>query len=198
MNKSNDTVPRSQKTEKDRKQKKDHTRWVLTVLVLTLLLSFTFGFISEVVLDSAPLAVAYVVIVVLVSISILFDMIGTAAASCDIEPFLAMAARKVRGSKRAVKLVKNAEKVSSVCADIIGDICGILSGAGMATIVALQFSSLQEGSTTAILVNVLFSALLSTVTITGKAIGKRTAMDSANDIILAVAKVLSVFDKKEK
>ena len=157
---------------------------------MTLILSFTFSLISELVIGNAPLAVAYLLIVLLVVIAVVTDMIGTAAAACDIEPFLAMSARKVKGSKMAVRLVKNAEKVSSVCADIIGDICGIVSGACGSAIVVKQF---VDG--TSIFVSVLFSAVIAAITVSGKAFGKTYAMTNSNKIIFAVARVLSVFKK---
>ena len=181
-----------QKKEDDKQLKKPQKRntWFVKALFLTLILSFTFSLISELVIGNAPLAVAYLLIVLLVVIAVVTDMIGTAAAACDIEPFLAMSARKVKGSKMAVRLVKNAEKVSSVCADIIGDICGIVSGACGSAIVVKQF---VDG--TSIFVSVLFSAVIAAITVSGKAFGKTYAMTNSNKIIFAVARVLSVFKK---
>ncbi len=181
-----------QKKEDDKQLKKPQKRntWFVKALFLTLILSFTFSLISELVIGNAPLAVAYLLIVLLVVIAVVTDMIGTAAAACDIEPFLAMSARKVKGSKMAVRLAKNAEKVSSVCADIIGDICGIVSGACGSAIVVKQF---VDG--TSIFVSVLFSAVIAAITVSGKAFGKTYAMTNSNKIIFAVARVLSVFKK---
>ena len=181
-----------QKKEDDKQVKKPQKRntWFVKALFLTLSLSFIFSLISELVIGNAPLAVAYLLIVLLVVIAVVTDMIGTAAAACDIEPFLAMSARKVKGSKMAVRLVKNAEKVSSVCADIIGDICGIVSGACGSAIVVKQF---VDG--TSIFVSVLFSAVIAAITVSGKAFGKTYAMTNSNKIIFAVARVLSVFKK---
>ena len=181
-----------QKKEDDKQVKKPQKRntWFIKALFLTLILSFIFSLISELVIGNAPLAVAYLLIVLLVVIAVVTDMIGTAAAACDIEPFLAMSARKVKGSKMAVRLVKNAEKVSSVCADIIGDICGIVSGACGSAIVVKQF---VDG--TSIFVSVLFSAVIAAITVSGKAFGKTYAMTNSNKIIFAVARVLSVFKK---
>ncbi len=189
---------KTEKASKEREKKKSHVRWIFTVLILTLVLSFLFSLGSELVLSNAHVAVAYAIVVLLVAISIVFDMIGTSSAACDIEPFLSMAARKVRGAKKAMKLAKNAEKVSSICSDIIGDICGIVSGACMATIVAMQFLKEGASGTQEVLISVLFSAVLSAVTVTGKALGKRFAINNANGVIFAVAKVLSVFERKEK
>jgi CBS domain containing-hemolysin-like protein len=178
------------KKEDKRKSHKKNTGWPIIVLLLTLALSFVFSLISELVMGNAPLAVAYILIIAIIILSVIFDMIGTAAASCDIQPFLSMSARKVKGAKMAVKLVQNASKVSSVCADIIGDICGIISGACGAAIVIKQFA---DGSS--ILVSVLFSALIAAFTVFGKSLGKSYAMTNSNKIIYMVARVLSVFKK---
>jgi len=183
------TTIKTKKEEKNKKHKKQ-TAWPVLVLFITLLLSFVFSLISELILGNADLVIAYLLVVVIIIISVVFDMIGTAAASCDIQPFLSMSARKVKGAKLAVKLVKNAEKVSSVCADIIGDICGIVSGACGTTIVIKQFVG-----GTSILVSVLFSAVIAALTVFGKSLGKSYAMTNSNKIIFAVAKVLSVFKK---
>ena len=178
------------KKEDKHKNNKKQTGWPIIVLLITLALSFVFSLISELVMGNTTLIVAYLLIVFIIILSVIFDMIGTAAASCDIQPFLSMSARKVKGAKMAVKLVKNASKVSSVCADIIGDICGIISGACGAAIVIKQFAS---GSS--ILVSVLFSSLIAAFTVFGKSLGKSYAMTNSNKIIYMVARVLSVFKK---
>lgn len=176
-----------------KKRKKNF--WPLKVLIITLVLSFAFSLLAQVVLDGTGLAIAIVVVLVFVIASILFDIIGVATTSADIQPFLAMSARKVKGAKMAVKLVKNAEKVSSVCADIIGDICGIVSGACGAVIavkVALSASGFGE-----ILISVVVAALIAAVTVTGKALGKTIAVKKSNDVVFLVAKVLAVFSKNK-
>ena len=181
--------PKSKKEEKHKNHKKKNI-WPVIVLLLTLSISFAVSLVSELVMGNAPLVVAYILIVFIIILSVVFDMIGTAAASCDIQPFLSMSARKVKGAKTAVKLVQNASKVSSVCADIIGDICGIISGACGAAIVIKQFA---DGSS--IIVSVLFSALIAGFTVFGKSLGKSYAMTNSNKIIYMVARVLSVFKK---
>ena len=200
---NNDEIPiersseslESKKKEKKTKNQKRRVinKWVFIVLAITLLLSFAFSLASQIVLKNTGLAVAYVTIVLLIIISIIFDVIGVAATSCDIEPFLSMSARKVKGAKMAVSLAKNANKVSSVCADIIGDICGIVSGACGTAIVIIQFANATGFME--ILIGVIFTAVISTLTITGKAISKTYAINNANKVIFTVAKILSVFKK---
>ena len=189
MKEEREKTQKHKKEEKHKKEKKKNI-WPAIVLLLTLTLSFAFSLVCELVMGNTPLVVAYILIVFIIILSVIFDMIGTAAASCDIQPFLSMSARKVKGSKMAVKLVKNAPKVSSVCADIIGDICGIISGACGAAIVIKQFA---DG--TSILVSVLFSSFIAAFTVFGKSLGKSYAMTNSNKIIFMVARVLSVFKK---
>ena len=110
--------------------------WPLIVFILAIFLSLLFSIASELVLSKSTIIIAIIVIFVFIALAILTDMIGLAVASANIEDFNAMAARKVKGSKQAISLVRNADKVSSVLNDVIGDVCGILSGAAGASIVA--------------------------------------------------------------
>ena len=180
--------PPGKKEEDKRKKKKN--MWPLTALVITLIVSFTFSLISELIIGNTGLVIAYFLVFVIILINIVTDMIGTAVAACDIEPFLSMSARKVKGGKMAVRFVKNAEKVSNICCDVIGDICGIISGAASAAILAKQF---VDG--TSIFISVLFSAIIAALTVSGKALGKSYAMNNSNKIIFMVAKTLSIFKK---
>ena len=58
---------------------------------------------------------------------IFFDIIGVAVTVANEHEFHAKATKKVKGSKDSIKLIRNAPKVANICADVIGDICGVLS-----------------------------------------------------------------------
>ena len=108
--------------------------------------------------------------------------------------FNSMSARKVRGAKTAVMFRKNAEKVSSFCNDVIGDICGIISGSAgvmIATRVATKFSL------PVFWISLAVTALIAALTIGGKALGKGIAIAKGNQILFVFAKVISFF-KREK
>lgn len=122
-------------------------------------------------------------------------MIGLAVASSNIEHFTAMAARKVKGSKQAIGLVKNADKVSSVLNDVVGDVCGILSGAAGASIVTKIIID-NPGNFMAILIPSLIAAIIAGLTIFGKAIFKKVAIKHANAITLQFAKFINFFTRK--
>ncbi len=169
--------------------------WPLTVTLITFVLSAIFSFGTEIVTSKAGLAFAIAAVFILVAVSILFDAIGVAVTACDIGPLTAMAARKLRGSKYGIKLVKNANKVSSICADVIGDICGIVSGAGGAAIAFMLFSSLQGNQ---LIISIIISAVLASLTVGGKAAMKKIAMDYSTEIVLLVGKILSFFRSEGK
>ena len=176
-------------------------RWPLIVLALSFTLSMAFGVLSEVALDGANIAVAVIVIVVFLVIAIITDMIGVAITACDEKNFRAMAARKVRGAKEAIILQKKADRVSSIVADILGDICSILSGAaGAAVSAALIMQSMSDF--VGIVIASLVSAVIAALLISGKAFMKRYSMNHADNIILFIGKILSIFhiskDKKKK
>ena len=179
---------------KKKKKKKRPLLWAFQIFVLTFFLSLSFSVLSQLVAQHAHLVVALILLAVIIGISIVTDIIGVAAASCSVEPFLAMAARRKKGARMAVRIAKNAEKVSNLCADVIGDICGIISGALGAAIVGSI--CLLAPSWDEFLLSVLFSAVIAACTVGGKALGKKFAMSNSQNIIYTVAKVLSVFSKR--
>ncbi len=185
-----------EKQEKKRKDKKQRGWvWPVKVLFLAIFLSFSFSILSELALSNAVLIVSIIVVLVFILISIVFDMLGVAVTSSSIEPFLAMASRKVTGSKQAISLIKNADRISAICTDVIGDICGILSGAAGASILGKIAIS---GDFNAILVSSLVSALIAGITIFGKACCKKYAITHSNEVTLRFAKFINIFTKKDK
>lgn len=168
-------------------------RWPLIVLFISFFLSLFFGVLSEIAMSNANIFVAIVVVLVFLFIAILTDMIGVAVAACDTTPFRAMAAKKVRGAKEAIKLVKNADRVSSIVADIMGDVCSILSGAAGTTI-AIALISANMDSMVQVVISSLVSAVIAAVLISGKALMKRYSLIHCEKIILLLGKFLSIFN----
>lgn len=208
--KNTDPVPRTHKYdevttevashEQDKRKKNDrkkHKRnlWPLKAMLITLVLSALVNILSTLVLDNAKLWLAIVITLLIVLLGVVFDVIGTATTSCDMQPLLAMASRKVKGAKTAVKLAQKSDIVSNICNDIVGDICGIVSGACAATITATALSGLSN-TTLVIFLTVAVYAVISTLTITLKAVGKGIAVNHATDIVFSVAKILSIFHKE--
>lgn len=164
-------------------------------MLLTFSLSFIINLISEVSINGAPPQLAVLVLFVIVLIGVLFDMIGTAVTAAEEAPFHSMAARRVKGAAVGIKLVKNAERVSNICNDVIGDICGIVSGSTTAVIVARLVSS---DTAVGFFAGIALTAFVAAVTVGGKAFGKSIAISNSNNIVFAVAKILSVFEKDSK
>ena len=183
------------KEKKSKSKKRNSWIWPLIVLILAISLSLSFSLLSEFVLNGSAIFIAIIVIFVFIALAILTDMIGLAVASATIEDFNAMAARKVKGSKQAISLVKNADKVSSVLNDVVGDVCGILSGAAGASIVAKI--AIDNGATfLSILIPSLIAAIIAGLTIAGKALFKKIAIKHSNSITLAFAKFINFFTRK--
>ncbi len=170
--------------------------WPVKILVITLFLSLSFSVLSEVLLSNVGIVVSVVVILFLLFVGIVADMIGVATTACSLEPFTAMCSRKVRGAKVAMGLVKNAEKVSSICNDVVGDICGILSGAAGASI-AVKFISENMANSIQILIAGTVSAVIAGLTIFGKAMCKKYAITHCTKIVLGVGKCFSIFSRRK-
>lgn len=167
-------------------------KWVGIITILAFIISLIFSAVSQSVIPNVHVIISIILVLAIVLIGILFDMVGMAVTVADTKVFNAMAAKKMKGSKVALKLIKNAPKVSSICNDVIGDICGIISGSGgaaISTILALELG------VNAIIPSLLIAALIASLTIGGKALGKGIAVAKANFIIEKFAKVLSLFSK---
>lgn len=186
---------KKKKQDKLDKKKSKHNLWPLKAMIITLILSALVNVLSTLVLENAQLWLAILITMLIVLLGVVFDIIGTATTSCDMQPLLAMASRKVKGAKTAVKLAQKSDVVSNVCNDIVGDICGIVSGGCAATITATALSGLANVSLVFILTVAVY-AVISTLTITLKAVGKGIAINNSTNIVFAVAKILSIFHKE--
>ena len=122
------------KKKQGKKMPKPDYKWIILIFALTMVISGTMSFISSELLGRANLAVSFLILISIVLIGIIFDVIGVAVTSAEEKPFHSMASRKVPEAAEALRLIRNANRVSSFCNDVIGDICGVISGAASATI----------------------------------------------------------------
>lgn len=176
------------------KNKKRNT-WPIIVTILAFFISLLFSFISESIMPSVPILIGIIILITFILIGIIFDMIGVAVTSSNEEPLHAMSSKKIKGAKKAVSFKKNADKVSSFCNDVIGDICGIISGsAGVAVATSLANTYNLNIFYTALIVTAIIAAL----TIGGKAFCKKIAINNNHKIVYLTAKILSKFEKKKK
>lgn len=179
------------KKQIERKDKKNSNyKWVITITVLAFMISVTFSGISELIISNVNLYIAILILFIFITVGIIFDMVGVAVTSADEEPFHSMSSRKIVGAKQAVYLKKNADRVSSFCNDVIGDICGIISGSVGATI-AIYLSHYFP----LLISSLVTTGVIASMTIGGKAMFKSVAMNRSNEILFTFAKFISLFKK---
>ena len=171
-----------------KKERNKTIRWVVTIFVVTIFVSAFISFASTELMEVSSMGVAFIILLLIVLIGIMFDVIGVAVTSADEKPFHSMAARKVPGAQEAIYLLRNAERVSSICNDVVGDICGVVSGSASATIAA-QVLQKMEFSELAV-VSLVMSALVAGLTVGGKAIGKTFAINSCTNIVTLVSRMV--------
>ena len=171
-----------------KRKNKGIAKWVVTIFLITIVVSGLISMISEELMEGSGIGAAFVILLSIVLIGIVFDVIGVAVTSADEAPFHAMAARKVSGAKESIRLLRNAERVSSICNDVVGDICGVVSGSASAAIAAQILSSGDFAIPR--LITLLMSALVAGLTVGGKAIGKTFAVNSSTNIVHFVGKCI--------
>ncbi|MBR7146527.1 MAG: hypothetical protein IKD11_02270 [Oscillospiraceae bacterium] len=159
----------------------------MRVFLLSVSISALLSFLSEIVLEQTGFIIAVVVMMCFVGLGIVFDIIGVAVTAADTKPFFSMASHRTKGAKEAIWLINNANKVSSICNDVVGDICGIVSGTtGAVIVLELQ----QKFGLRALFVSIVVTALISGLTIGGKAVGKEIAMKKSKQVVYFVAKLI--------
>lgn len=187
------------KVQTRRKEKisknKTEWKWIIQITSIAFMISFIFSFTSEMVIPNVNIVIGILLLIIFILLGVLFDMIGVAVTAADEKPFHSMNSRKVKGADIAVKFKKNADKVASFCNDVVGDICGVVSGSAGA-IIALSLSNLLHMDK--FIITLLVTSLIAALTIGGKAIGKSYAMNKSNIILYQFAKTISYFYKIKK
>ncbi|SHJ72006.1 hypothetical protein SAMN02745883_00254 [Caminicella sporogenes DSM 14501] len=171
-------------------------KWIINVTIITFILAIGMSIISEALLRNASIGIAFLVLIIIIFIGIVFDLIGIAVATADQRPFNAMASKRIKGAKEAIRLIQNAGPVSNFCNDVIGDIAGIISGAAGA-IILIQISKIYKNIDTAIF-SIILSAVVAALTVGGKAFGKEIALRKSKEIVFFVAKLLNWLSYKFK
>lgn len=165
--------------------KKSNLRWAFKTLVLSISLSIVFSVISQSLFPNLSIFLSIFVIAFFIFLSVLFDMIGVAVTSVDFIQLEKYAGKK--GYNTSIKLCQNTEKISSFCGDVVGDICGILSGAGgVSLVVNMNISN----PSVYFIVTCLISSLIAGLTIFGKAIMKGYALENCEIVVMKTGKVL--------
>ena len=180
------------KKEKIKKEKVD-IKWIILIVIIAFFLSFCLSYVSQSTIPKVSLVVGIIITLLFIFIGVLFDIVGVAVTSADEAVFHSMNSRKVKGASTAVKFKKNADKVSSFCCDVIGDVCGIISGAAgtaITTILTIDFKF------NLLVTGLVVAAIIASLTIGGKAIGKSYAINKSDIILYKFSKFISNLYRK--
>ncbi|MEG6510902.1 hypothetical protein V6C32_03180 [Desulforamulus ruminis] len=137
--------------------------------------------------------ISFIGLLTIILIGILADIIGTAVTAAQEAPFHAKAAKRVSGAKEGVFLLRNADKVANITNDVIGDIVNTVSGAlGISIVVKII---MNNPGVDAAVANILITAFIASITVSGKALGKTVALERCNDVIFFVGRILAYWEK---
>ncbi len=171
---------------------KNRLSWLITVCLLSFILSIIMSLTSESLIPKINVFFGIIIILLFIFIAVLFDMIGVAITASDETPFHSMASKKVKGSHHSVKLIKNSDKLASICNDVIGDVSGVVSGSAGVLVANTIASNYNLNTSFVVLIT---TAIIASLTITGKAYGKEKAIKNSEKITFVVGKFLNIFNK---
>ena len=167
---------------------KSNARWVLKIVLISVVASMVFTLASTEILGRAGYIISFAILAVFIVIGIIFDMIGLAVTAASEAPFHSMAAHRERGATESLRLIKNADKVTSFCNDVVGDVTGIISGTTAALIAARLMGGMNTEN---LLFPLLISGAVTGLTVGGKAVGKVFTFNNCNAIVLKVGKLIN-------
>lgn len=177
------------------KKPKKKDLWPVKVFFLTFMLAMLFSFFSQTTLLGVSLPVALLVLFFIIFVGIMFDIIGIAVTYQDVTAYTAMASKKIKGARQAIRLVQSAGTVSNICNDVVGDICGIVSGAMGAAIAARLLINASQVND--LLAGIAISSLIAACTVGGKAVGKKIAMRHSHHIVFGLGRIFALFSRRE-
>lgn len=164
--------------------------YTLVVFVATFFTACLITLVSTLVLEEMKtFLVGFVILLLVILVGVVFDIVGTAVSACGQQHLNAKASRRIPGAKKALALAKNASRVANICNDVVGDICGTVSG-GIGT--ALAAVLVASGGVKGLLCSVGISGCIAAATVAGKALGKNFALSRADDIIFNVGRLLDL------
>lgn len=140
------------------------------------------------------LPAAVVIVVIIVAVGVAFDVIGVAAAAADEAPFHAMAAKRRRGARAALALVRHADRVSAVANDVVGDVAGTLAGAAGAA-VAARLGAWFDGFGLDLVLAPVVLAVVAGLMVGGKAACKGFALREHRRVLLNLGLMLEDIER---
>jgi len=169
---------------------KNSFKWSIVITGVTFILACLFTVASTSFLDGVSWGIGMLMVIILILIGIFFDILGLAAAAANEMPFHGMASEKVKGSKHAINIVRNADRFSNFCNDVIGDMTSVISGAAVTVVVIKLFASFGSGDELfKTIITVIFTAIVSALTVGGKAMGKSIAIYYSTSIVLLIGRI---------
>ena len=186
-----DDIHRKQKPKFKTSNVKMDKSWIVKTLVITFTLSAVFNVLSSGIMKMVSIWIACLILLFIILVGILFDIIGVAVTTADEPPFHSMAAKKIPAAIMAIRLVKGKDKVSNFCNDVVGDICGIVSGSAAAAVVAYIITSFP--GLNSFIMSLVITSTVAALTVGGKAMGKSVAMKYSNSIVYSVARIMMFF-----
>ncbi|MFP4016445.1 MAG: hypothetical protein ACLFUI_05385 [Halanaerobiales bacterium] len=163
----------------------------LVIAIFTFLIAILVTLSSQTRIQYVSFIPAVLILLVIIFTGILSDMVGVAATVANPSTFNARAAKKIFGARNGLFLVRHADRVASLMCDIVGDICGTVSGA-IGIVIVLRIINNWGGSQS--ILNLLMIGFISALTVGGKAYFKTYGIRKADEIIFYVGKVLAGFE----
>lgn len=173
-------------------------RWkhLVIIFISSFFIAAFVGMGSELLMRRASsLWVAALFLLAVIGVHIAFDIIGIAATAANEAPHHARAANRILGARQAVYLVRHADLVANIANDVVGDVTGTLSGVMAAAIVLDIIRYYPTFEAQEIWVTTLILALVASITITGKAVGKSFAIHEANKVMAWAGSVLAAVER---
>ncbi len=177
-------------------KKGKRTGWIIGVTLASFILSGGLLLASSSALDGASVYAAISIVFVIVLIGIIFDTVGISVASAKVSVFHSMAAKRIYGAKQAIWLVNNADKVSSICNDVVGDICGVISGSASTLIIISIVGNINTNPSS--WPSLIVSGTVAALTVGGKAIGKVVALKHGTKIVQKAGAIVRLVLGKRK
>lgn len=166
------------------------SRYIFFVAIGSFFLAVIFTFLSETITSRLnSILVSTVFLIIIIIINALADLLGTSVTAASHTPFNAKSAKKVKGAPQGLRLIRNADKVANIANDVIGDITTTVGGA-LGISIVIQIINLGTGFNQFWL-NVLITALIASIIVSTKAIGKKIALSHPDDVIFMAGKLLA-------
>lgn len=180
------------KKKKEKDEKRENLKWCIEVVIMTFIFSIVFSYLSSTAIKDLPLIPAFLILALVILVGIITDILGVAVQVGNEEEFHAKATKKAKGAKTSLKLIHYAPRVANFCSDVIGDICGVLSGAISAMIATKLMKNFSFGFDAQFLV----SAIVASLTVGGKAVGKNIAQEHSTSIIYFTGRLINLFHRE--